>query len=145
MEKKGIQNFSVFKLFMRGRLNTCIRGYLKCYMCYSNLQVTGKGQGYIHQGQSSRSIIMVDVNYYWICHSHLFLFNSIVRLMYMSFHPYHLMQLHTFRSRVFFISLPFYEFIYLIISRFLAIKKKKSMLIIMFENDSLLLNCKQTV
>lgn len=37
---------------MRGRLNTC-RGYLKCYMCYSNLQVTGKGQGYIHQGQSS--------------------------------------------------------------------------------------------
>lgn len=29
-----------------------LHGYLKCYMCYSNLQVTGKGQGYIRQGQS---------------------------------------------------------------------------------------------
>lgn len=28
-----------------------LHGYLKCYMCYSNLQVTGKGQGYIHQFQ----------------------------------------------------------------------------------------------
>lgn len=55
-----------------------LHGYLKCYMCYSNFQVTGKGQGYIHQGQSSRSIIMVDVNYYWKCHSHLFLFNSML-------------------------------------------------------------------
>lgn len=55
-----------------------LHGYLKCYMCYSNLQVTGKGQGYIHQGQSSRSIIMVDVNYYWKCQSHLFLFNSML-------------------------------------------------------------------
>lgn len=102
--KNWIQNFSVFKFFMRGRLNTCIRGYLKCYMCNSNFQVTGKGQGYIHQGQSSRSIIMVDVNYYWKCHSHLFLFNSVVRLMYMSFHHYHLMQRHTFRNSVFFLT-----------------------------------------
>lgn len=45
------QNFFVFKVFYE-RETEYLHGYLKCYMCYSNLQVTGKGQGYIRQGQS---------------------------------------------------------------------------------------------